>query len=78
MAYSRSWRREVERASRIRVVPASGVAVLEPSDDPVGDQRITPDPGVGQRGAVLVLDPSGEAELVQRVGVEVGPHRRGA
>jgi hypothetical protein len=31
---------------------AAGVGVVEPRDDPVGDQRVAVDAGVGQPGAV--------------------------
>ena len=55
--------------------PAAGVAVVEPGDDPGGDQRVAPGPAVGERRAVrLGSDPAGEAVGIERVRVEVALH----
>jgi len=57
---------------------ASGVALGEPGDDAVGDQRVASNPGVGQQRAMRFrADPAGEAERPQRIRVEVAPHRGG-
>ena len=70
---------EQERAERVGVAgPAAGVAVLAARPPPGRDERVAAGAGVGQPGAVrLGPDPAGEPVRVERVGVEVGLHRRG-
>ena len=68
-----------ERPQRIRVAGTPPrVPVLEPRDDPIGDQRVSPKTTVGHgRSVRLGPDPAGEAVRPQRIGVEVGLHGHG-
>ena len=50
----------------------AGVAILEPRDHTIGDERIATNTGIAQLAAVgFGADPSGEAERVQPVGASV-------
>ena len=68
---------EQERALCIDVARTpSLVAVLEPGDRTVGIDRVAHETGAaGVPSVGLGADPAGEAELVEHVGVEVGPYR---
>jgi hypothetical protein len=66
-----------ERAPRVGITgDAARVAVPEPRDDAVGEERIPHESGVGSIAAVRFgADPSGEPEGGKGVGVDVGLHR---
>lgn len=66
-----------ERAHRGGVTGAPpGVALGQPRDDTIGDQRVATKTAVGQpRPMGLGAHPPGEAVWPERVGVEVTPHR---
>ncbi len=51
---------------------ATGVAIVEPGDDAVGDERVAADAGVAQLSAVRFgADPAGESVRVEDVGATV-------
>ena len=66
-----------ERAQRRGVAGAAArVAVLEPGHHAVGDQRVAPDAGIGERGSVgFGADPAREAVRGEGIGVQVAAHR---
>ena len=56
--------------------PTPGVPVLQPGNDPVGNQRIAHHPAVGQQRTVgFGAYPAGKAEGVQRIGLQISPDR---
>ena len=65
-----------ERPKRCRLArPPACVPVFQPGHHPVSEQGVAHEAAVGQCGAMrLGPDPAGEAELVERVGVEVRLH----
>ncbi len=65
-----------ERAQRFGIACAAPcIAVFQPGDDAVGDQRVTPDTGVGQQRAVrLRADPPRKPERRKRIRVQVALH----
>ena len=69
-------RDQQERSGRGRIAGAAArVAVDEPGDHPIGDQRVAAESTVGQARAVRFgADPPGEAECRQRVGIEIPLH----
>ena len=70
---------EEERLQRFLIAGcAAGVPVLEPCDGAVGVQRVADVARIGDIGAVgLGPDPAAEAELAERIGIEVRLHGLG-